>query len=194
MRTSPRLSILAFALLIVTLIGGAVLLLSTRPEPVHIVIEPPMPTPTATTPGEIQVYVTGAVNQPNQVIRLPYNSRVSDALALAGGTSANADLTRVNLVAVLHDGDQVHVYEVGAVEAAADTSVIPTPQGGARVNVNTANLDELMTLPGVGEVLAQRIIDRREQVGRFAGMTDLDAIEGIGEALMERLEPLVSFD
>ncbi len=192
---SPRLSILAFVLLIVTLIGGAILLLSTRPDPVHIVIEPPIPTPTATLPADIQVYVTGAVNQPNQVIRLPYTSRVSDALAAVGGASAAADLTRVNLAAVLHDGDQVHVFAVGeGIVAGADDPAIATPQGGARINVNSATLDELMLLPGVGEVLAQRIIDRRDQVGRFANMTDLDAIEGIGDALMQRLEPLVSFD
>ncbi len=188
---TPRLSILAFALVIVSVIVGAVLVFTSRPQPAHVVIQPPIPTPTITAPAEIEVYVTGAVNQPNSLITLPYGSRVSDALTRVGGTSPAADLARVNLAAILRDGDQVHVYSV---QEAVVSEAVATPQGGAVIFINTASLDELQTLSGIGEVLAQRIVDHREQVGRFNSMADLDTIEGIGASLMERLQGRISFE
>lgn len=190
MNASPRLSILAFVLLIATVIAGGALLVLSRPQPVHIVIQPPAPTATITPPGDIEVYVTGAVNQPNVLIRLPYNSRVNDALMAAGGAAANADLNAVNLAAILRDGDQVHVYSIADNRPPASV----TTQGGGRVRINSASADDLMLLPGIGEVLAGRIIERRAQVGRFNGMADLDSIEGIGAALIARLEGLISFE
>jgi competence protein ComEA len=191
MKQSPLLTFAAFALVLVTVIGGAALLLSSRPEPVHIIIQPPAPTPTLTPPANIEVYVTGAVAQPNQLIQLPHGSRVSDALAAVGGMTAAADAASVNLAAILRDGDQIHVFEQGAQAVSAG---IATPQGGAVVYINSATLEELKTLPGVGDVLAARIIERREQIGRFTGMADLDTVSGIGEALIERLTGLISFE
>ncbi|MBE2271681.1 MAG: ComEA family DNA-binding protein [Anaerolinea sp.] len=192
MNTQPRLTILSFVLLAVTVIGAAVLLLLTRPAPAQITIVPPAPTATATLLPDIEIYVTGAVSQPNSLITLPHGSRVSDALAAVGGAASNADLARLNLAAILHDGDQVHVFAVGEISAPV---TLATPQGGVViVYINTATLEELETLPGVGAVLAQRIIDYRESVGRFNSMADLDAVEGIGAALMDQLEGLIAFD
>lgn len=195
MNTTPRLAILAFALLLLTVIGGAVILLAARPEPVHIVIQPPLPTATSTIPAQIQVYVTGAVNQPNQIVSLPYGSRVNDALAAVGGLTAAADVTRVNLAAIVRDGDQVHVFAVGEAGAPVETADgIATPPGGAVVYINTATREELEMLPGIGATLAERIIDARIQMGRFNSLEDLDAVPGIGAALLERLEGLISFE
>ncbi len=191
---SPRGTILTFAIIALAIIGGAVLLLITRPEPVRITINPPLPTATSlptATPAPITVYVTGAVNQPETTITLPAGSRVQEALDNVGGVTENADLERVNLAQILRDGDQVHVPELNE---SAETA-LPTPSGGITiVHVNSATLEELMTLPGVGEALGQRIIDYRTANGAFVDMAALDEVSGIGPAMLENLEGLVAFD
>jgi len=191
---SPRITILAFAIIALTIIGGAILLLITRPEPVKITINPPLPTATAlptSTPSPITVYVTGAVNQPETTITLPAGSRVQEALDQVGGVTENADLERVNLAQILRDGDQVHVPDLNETEE----FTLPTPSGGiAIVYINSATIEELMTLPGVGEALAQRIIDYRTANGAFSDLAALDNVSGVGPAMLENLEGLVAFD
>lgn len=191
---SPRNTILAFVIIAFAIIGGAALLLVTRPEPVRITINPPVPTATplpTSTPAPITVYVTGAVNQPQTTITIPAGSRVQEALDMVGGVTENANLERVNLAQILRDGDQVHVP---ALNETSDIA-LPTPSGGiAIVHVNNATLEELMTLPGVGAALAQRIIDYRTANGVFADMAALDNVSGIGPAMLRNLEGLIAFD
>jgi len=81
-----------------------------------------------------------------------------------------------------------------ALEAAADDISLPTPMGGPRVAINAATQSELEALPGIGPVLAGRIIEHREQFGAFASLEDLDAVSGIGESLLARLRDLLLFD
>jgi competence protein ComEA len=188
---SSRNTIIAFVIVLVAIVGGAVLLLTTRPQPVQITINPPISTSTpAPTPtfAPITVYVTGAVQKPDQTISLPYRSRVQDAISAAGGTTADADLEKVNLADYLHDGDQVHVPVKGqAVELA-------TPSSGVVVHINTATAEELDTLPGIGPTLAGDIIAYRDANGMFKSMSDLDNVPGVGPALMEQLQGLLAFD
>lgn len=185
-------TVAAFVLVIIAIVGGLVLLLMTRPTPVQITIIPPQPTATlepTLTPAPVTVYITGAVNAPSTgTMTLPAGSRVEDALQAAGGAAANADLSKINLAAVLRDGDQVHVPTLGEIVA------IATPNTGGVIFINTANQAELETLPGVGPALAQRIIAYREANGRIANFEQLDLIEGIGPALLENLQELVSFE
>jgi competence protein ComEA len=186
---SPRTSIAAFLIVTAAVIGGVVLLVTSRPAPVRITINPPAPT---ATPAPIEVYVTGAVGQPNALVALPAGSRVSDALAAAGGVVPDADLTRVNLAARLRDGDQVHVYRVGEAERPGIASS-PSSTGGV-IHINRATAEELETLPGIGAVLAQRIVDDREANGAFTSLADLERVSGIGAALLSELDSLIAFD
>ncbi len=195
-----RFATLAALLVVaVALAGGGALLLAMRPAPVQITINPPpptpMPTPTA-TPAPLQVYVTGAVNQPESLVSLPAGSRIADAIDAAGGTAPNADLDRINLAALLHDGDQVRVYERGesALVTAPNPADSTTASSGAVVHVNTATLEELETLPGIGPALAQRIIDYRAANGAFTTLESLTGVSGIGDRTIEHLAGLVAFD
>lgn len=185
----------AAALLLVSVIALSVAaLLHSRPEPVHITINPPAPSATPSppaTPLPILVYVTGEVLQPGTQHLLPHGSRVSEALAAAGGFTDLADKERVNLAGILRDGDQVHVPSIAA---DGQDGALPTPSGGPLVDVNTATLEELVALPNIGPVTAQRIIEYREQASPFFALADLDQVAGIGPSTLEGLQDLVRFD
>jgi competence protein ComEA len=153
------------------------------------------PAPTAViqqvtaTPGMYVVYVTGEVQQPQAVVTLAAGSRVQDAIEAAGGTTENADLDQVNLTQILNDGDLVYVPPI-----IGDAIQTPTPNHAPIVHINTATLAELDTLPGVGEDLAQTIIDYRAEHGPFTSFADLDNVPGIGPSKLEDWQTLIVFD
>jgi competence protein ComEA len=187
-----RERILTFIILAVMIGVGVLVLQFARPTPVQITLHPPLPTATpapSATPAPILVYVSGAVVIPNQTILLAAGSRVADALAAVGGTTANADLAGVNFAALLHDGDQVHVPERGVLSAAT-----PTAQGGLIVHINSDSAEVIAQLPGIGAELAARIVAYRTVYGLFTTLNDLDAVEGIGEGLLQAIAPFVHFD
>ena len=195
-------ALLLGVLLGVSLTGGAVYLLR-KPEPPAIMLQPPPPpAPTATplptaTPAPLTVFVSGAVAQPG-LYTLPASARVGDALAAAGGLSPEADAALVNQAERLWDGAQVHVptrvQEAAAPEPPAGVSGQPgsTPvgetSGGARVNINTASLEELISLPGIGSSKAAAIIANRP----YDTPQDLERVPGIGAKTVERLLDLIT--
>ena len=133
------------------------------------------------------VHVVGAVSRPG-LYRLRDGARVADAIDRAGGETPKADLALVNLAAPLADGQQVVVpRRAPAGAAAGDGSAAAGP-----VHLNTATLEQLDALPGVGPVTAQKILDYREQHGAFSSVDDLDAIPGIGPARLEQLREVVA--
>ncbi|CCH77269.1 Putative DNA-binding protein (modular protein) [Nostocoides japonicum T1-X7] len=148
----------------------------------------------------VVVHVVGQVRKPG-IVRLPTGSRVADAVTAAGGATSRADLAALNLARVLLDGEQVRVPRPGEVPAAASGPVGtgsgsgeagPGASPGARVNLNTADLSTLDTLPGVGPVLAQRILDWRAEHGRFSSIDELGEVSGIGEKMLAQLTPKVT--
>lgn len=190
---SNRSVVILSVIVVVALVAGAGLLIATQPDPVKITVNPPLPTatpPPSATPAPILVYVTGAVANPQTTLELPAGSRVQNALDAAGGVTDSADLERVNVAGILRDGDHVHVFAIG--ESAS--ALVPTPGGGGLVYVNTATLEELTTLPGIGPAIAQRIIDYREANGPFVDLNALDAVSGIGAAMLDAIKDLVSFE
>ncbi|RPI96289.1 MAG: hypothetical protein EHM39_10975, partial [Chloroflexi bacterium] len=145
----PILLLIAAAML-----AGVAVLLWRRPEPAIITVMAPEPTPipSATpipsltpTPGPYQVYVTGEVARPETIVSVPAGSRVQDAIDAAGGVTSNADLSGVNLSQILNDGDMVYVPSQDNRAA-----VTPTPNHPALVHINSATVEELETLPGIG--------------------------------------------
>lgn len=174
------------------LLAGVLLLIARRPvgEPIEI-LPPPSPTPTA-TPAPLRVYVSGAVRSPD-VYLLPVDAIVRDAIQAAGGATEDADLAAINLALPLADGVHVHVPRLGEATPAPGISgpvggTAVSVAGGARINVNTATLEELDTLPGVGPTLAQRIIDHRP----YSSPEDLLRVPGIGDATLARLRDLIT--
>ena len=151
------------------------------------------PAPAAVDPpAEVVVDVQGAVARPG-VHRLPAGSRVVDAVAAAGGPVAGGAAPGLNLARVLIDGEQLVVGAPGAADPAAGGAAaagVP-PAGDGKVDLNRASLVELDGLPGVGPVLAQRIMDFRVKAGRFRSVEELREVSGIGERTYARLAPLV---
>jgi competence protein ComEA len=125
--------------------------------------------------------------------RLAHGARIADAVRRAGGATRRADLSLVNLAAQISDGTQVVVPRRVVVEAGASGGVggAPAPASGP-LHLNTATLEQLDALPGVGPVTAQKILDYRQQHGAFSSIEDLDAIPGIGSARLEQLRDLVA--
>lgn len=147
-------------------------------------------------PSEIVVHLTGQVDQPG-VYRLPGGSRLADALPLAGGPLPGAALESLNLARVLADGEHVHVPAPGeaplpAAPAAGAGATLGTAPSDALVDLNLATLAELDALPGVGPVLAQRILDHRAAIGGFRDVGQLREITGIGERIFQNVAPRVS--
>ncbi|OQA46591.1 MAG: ComE operon protein 1 [Chloroflexi bacterium ADurb.Bin325] len=187
---------------------AAVVFLGRRPSTKPIEILPPptltvAPLPSATpTPGLLRVDVAGAVRQP-AVYRLAPGSLVADAIAAAGGPAADADLDRINKAILLEDHMQVYVPRRDAADAAAapppvstaplrllgDAAPLATPAAGSRlIDLNTASLAELDSLPGIGEVTAKKIVAGRP----YASVEELLRVDGIGPARLDALRPLVT--
>jgi competence protein ComEA len=137
--------------------------------------------------AEVIVHVAGAVRRPG-LYTLEEGSRIDDAIARAGGPTGKAVLDAVNLAAPVADGQQVVVPARGG---PGGQPAAEGPATGGRVHLNTATLEQLDALPGIGPVTAQKILDYREERGAFQSVDELDAVPGIGPARLEELRELV---
>ncbi|WP_421734225.1 ComEA family DNA-binding protein [Cellulomonas sp.] len=182
----------AAAGLVVLLVAGGVALrtVSLAPGPAVVL---PVPAPSGTAadptgvPAEVVVDVVGAVATPG-VVRLPEGSRVVDAIAAAGGSSADAQVSALNLARILVDGEQIVVPRPGEQPVGADAG--SAGSGDALLDLNGADEAALDALPGIGPVLAGRIVAHRED-RPFTSVDELADVAGIGPTLLERLRALV---
>lgn len=152
-----------------------------------------VPTP-ATDPTELVVAVAGRVRRPG-LVRLPAGARVADAIAAAGGAQPGVDVALLNPARKVSDGELILVGVTPPPEAAAPAGAAPAPgvpAVGGKINLNTATAAQLETLPGVGPVLAQRIIAHRDRQGGFRSVSDLRQVSGIGDSRYEQLKDLVT--
>lgn len=175
--------------------------LSQPPKPEAALTEPTAPTE-PTPSAEVVVHVSGAVKRAG-VYRLAPDSRVADAIEQAGGATEHADLDALNLAEPLQDGQKIHVPRKGEVSPPTVASVAPSrtprnaPQAVAAattqfpINLNTATAEQLEAIPGIGPVLAQRIIEYRQTHGRFQSVDELLEVHGIGAKRLESMRPYV---
>ena len=175
------------------LLGAGVLMLVTRPPKGHQIVLLPAP-----TPAPITIYVTGSVNKEG-IVSLPPGSRVNDAILAAGGFAGDANQGAINLAGMLQDGQQVNVpamaptaIAAGATRSSGGVATQATLGSTILVNINTATLEELDTLPQIGPVTAQKIIDYRTANGPFKTIEGLMDVDGIGQATFDKLKNLVT--
>ena len=135
------------------------------------------------------VYVCGAVKNPG-VVLLAQSGRIMDAVNQCGGLLPNADAEKINLAQGIKDGMQIVVPNKMELEDNRPATKDSVSSDG-RISINTADVDELTKIPGVGKATAQRIIDYRNQNGRFTAIEDLMKIKGIGRAKFEKMAPRV---
>jgi competence protein ComEA len=176
----------AAAVIVALFLGGKLLVRHGSAAPA------PPPVAAAAAPARsaaVVVDVVGAVRSPG-LYRFRQGARIADAVARAGGATRKADLALVNLAAPLADGQQIvvprRVKSAGAAAAAGGAG------GTGPVHLNTATLEQLDALPGVGPVTAQKILDYRQEHGAFSSVDELDAVPGIGPARLDQLRDLVA--
>lgn len=214
MRLTPAHFALA-AIIAVGVIGGIVMAAwprpsadiqivqtDTAPAPQAAIATAPPPATVATTsaaPPVVGVYITGEIAAPGVYI-INEGSRLANLILIAGGPTARADITAVNLAALLRDEQHWHIpardpaaapLPAGLVASgqAAHTGGAPSPT--SKLNINTADVDQLKTLPGLGEVRAQAIVSHREDNGAFPSVDALLDVSGIGVATLESLRDFI---
>lgn len=180
--------------------GWSVVQTRTLPVAVGVTPAPATATPTVSaTPTLLVVHVLGRVRTPG-LVRVPEGARVADAIAAAGGLTEDADPGELNLAAVVPDGSQIIIGARGQPQGEVRSDGIASgvvPGGGTGssasvvINLNTATLAQLDTLPGVGAVTAQRILDWRAKHGKFAKVEQLQEVEGIGPKSYADIAPHV---
>lgn len=195
-----------YGLLASLFVTGVLLVVARRPpgHPVQL-MEPPTPLP-------LRVHVTGAVVNPG-VHSLPRGSIWQDAIDAAGGPTALADLSHINLAQLIADGDQIVVPALiptatsrpptstpaptitvgpGTPSPTPPPTDTPAPAPGAKLNINTATAAELETLPRIGPAIAQRIVDYRAEHGFFQKIEDIMNVTGIGPATFDAIKDLIT--
>jgi len=172
---------------LVALVGGYGVATRQRPKTVRVPVRAAAK-PEAKAARKVFVHVGGAVVRPG-LYGLPEGRRVDDAVRAAGGVRPDADVDAVNLAALVKDGDKVVLPVRGQAESGGGAG----PGGaGKKVNLNTATVAELDTLPGIGPATAQKIMDFRAQHGSFKTVKDLGKVPGIGARKLEQIADLVT--
>jgi competence protein ComEA len=177
---------------LVGLIASALILLVSTPprgEPITHVSQP--------TPGNITIFVTGAIQNPG-IYTLSYGSRAVPAVQAVGGMRSDADQSAINLAARLKDGDKLLVPYIPTENPNKmedlPTPAMPTPSPEKPLNINTAMVEDLDLLPGIGSSKAAAIITYGEKHGDFKRIEDIQNVTGIGPAIFEQIRDLITIE
>lgn len=152
--------------------------------------------------NKILIHISGCVKN-NTVVSLPEGSRINDAIEAAGGLTNDADLTNINLAYILEDGEKIYIPKKGEEVAEESytsviTSEISSIKSGAsasktsKININKATQTDLETIPGIGPSTALKIIDYREENGKFNSIEDIKNVSGIGDAKYEKMKDYIT--
>lgn len=198
-----------FALISTAALVGAGIFYWQRPLPEPIEIAPaavtatpvltPSPAPSP-TPAPVRIYVTGAVVN-SDVYFLPAGSIVKDAIQAAGGFTPNANPQAINQALELQDQQQIHVPGMDeenpppAIQGGVNPQPVSNePASAAPVNLNTATLEQLDSLPGIGPAIGQRIIDYRDSIGGFTSIEEITQVSGIGQATFAKIKDQITVE
>jgi len=177
------------------IILGIYVMYDRWPRPEVIVIETPVPS-AAPTLGNIVVHITGAVVRPG-VYQLAPGARVEQAVRAAGGFLPEADNSAINLAAPLSDGQMLRILKTGETPPpnllSERSETNPSIESGL-LNINQATAEQLEALPGIGPTLAGRIIAYRDTYGPFHSLEEVDLVEGIGQACINKIRDLIIFE
>lgn len=183
---------IVIGILVGLLLAGGIYASTREPQGESVVLRP------APSPEPLRVHVAGAVVRPG-VYDLEDGSRVTDAVEAAGGFVVEADKNALNLAAFLEDGERLDIpFVAGFVPDEEQGFVVvsegtPSPLAGDDlININTASIEELDQLPGIGETTAIRIIDYRTVNGPFATIEDIINVSGIGTSTYEEIKDLIT--
>lgn len=182
-------------------LAGALIFVSRAPVGQPIALRP------APTKAPIAVHVIGAVPRPG-LYEFAEGARVQDAIDAAGGLLSTANVNAINLAALLGDGQQLSVPYLSGQEPVGEASTLELPGSfdnndsaseessisadGELININTATLEELDGLPGVGPTIAQRIIDYRTENGAFSTIDEIMDVSGVGPATFDEIKDLIT--
>ncbi len=166
---------------------------SAAPGPTPAGQTPRLSAPPSSKPAGILLHVAGAIQEPG-LIRIPAGARVADAIEAAGGFTESADPGSLNLAAPVYDGMKLYIPCIGETPAI----FLPAPTGSAnregtpaKININTAGIAELTALDGIGEATAKKIIAYREEHGKFQKSEELLQVNGIGNAKYEAIKDCI---
>jgi competence protein ComEA len=162
---------------------------TSAPDPISLSADT-SPSASASPAGELVIDVAGRVKRPG-IVTLPAGSRVYQAVQEAGGLRGSVDTSTLNMARVLTDGEQILVG-VQPVAGAPAGGGAPASGGSARISLGTATLEQLDTLPGIGPVTAQAILDHRTEHGPFTSVDDLLDVRGIGDATLADIRDQVT--
>jgi len=176
---------LAAFIIVGVLLGAGIIFFVTRPPRGEPIVLLPVP-----TQSPITVYISGEIENTG-LFTLPAGSRVDDVIHAAGGTTDNANLDALNLAKIVEDGEQIIVPELVISESNVDGTK-PVNPSLILVNINTATLEQLDTLPGIGPKTAQNIIDFRNANGPFESIEEIQDVPNIGPVTFDKIKDLIA--